>query len=120
MRPVVMCLDMVEIARILELRVVPVQLAQPPRTVPPDENRGLPSKAQDLQMDRGISVSDGAEVALEVTDVYRIEPDLANKVKNRGAQRTTSKKSDDGDEESDISLSQLVANEIVFSGKNLL
>lgn len=73
MRPVVMCLDVVKIASILEHRIVPVQLAQPPRT---GSAPGIAIGTPDSQVDRGISVSDGAKVALEVTDVHRIEPDL--------------------------------------------
>lgn len=55
--PVIVRLDMLEIARVLECRDVPVQLAHP-------------------QVEVRVPIPDRADVALEVTNVYRVETDL--------------------------------------------
>ena len=57
MTPVVMRLDMLKIARLLERWYIPIQLAQP-------------------EMQVGIPIPDSADVTFEVTDVDWIEPDL--------------------------------------------
>ena len=43
----------------------------------------------DSQMDGGVSVSDGTEVTLEVTDVDRIEPDLGTMSAIGGVEQKT-------------------------------
>ena len=57
MRPVVVRLDVVEVACIFECRAVPVQFAHP-------------------EMDVRVPVPDGAEIALEVTDIDRVKANL--------------------------------------------
>ena len=57
MRPVVVRLDVIKVARILERREVPVQLAHP-------------------RVNVGIAVTNGAQVAFEVPDINGIKTDL--------------------------------------------
>lgn len=54
---IIMCLDMVEVTRIFERGNIPVQLAQP-------------------QVNRWVAITDGAQVALEVPEINRIEAHL--------------------------------------------
>ena len=56
-RPVVVRLDVLEIARVFERGEVPVELAHP-------------------EVDRRIAVTNRAEVALEMADIDRVEPNL--------------------------------------------
>ena len=56
-RPVVMRLDVVEVARILERSILPVQLAHP-------------------RVNVGIAVTNGAQVAFEVPDINGVKTDL--------------------------------------------
>jgi hypothetical protein len=48
--------DMIKVGSILESRIIPIQVLHP-------------------LMDEWISVSDGAEIALEMAMIYRVEPD---------------------------------------------
>ena len=57
MRPVIVRLDVLEVARLLESGDIPVQLAHP-------------------EVNVRVSVSDGADVAFEVADVDWVEADL--------------------------------------------
>lgn len=60
LRPIIVHLDMLEVARILERSVVPVQLAHPLVQV-------------------RVPVADRAQVALEMREVDRVEADLRQK-----------------------------------------
>ncbi len=57
MRPIVMSFDVLKVASILELRLVPVELTHP-------------------QMNRRVSVPYRADVALEMPDVHRVKAHL--------------------------------------------
>ena len=67
----------------------------------------------DLPMDVGIPVTNSSDIALEMADIDGIEPYLVETAIGnpfpRGFQRTST---DDGHVESDISLSQAIANEV--------
>jgi hypothetical protein len=57
MAPIIMGLDMLEVACVLERRDVPVQLAHP-------------------EMDVGVPIADSTEVAFEVTDIHGVKTNL--------------------------------------------
>jgi hypothetical protein len=70
-------------------------------------------------MDSGISASNGAEVALEVTEVDRVEADLGkgavHELQDEHVQNTYN-----GDPKSDICLSQHTSNKVVVTRQHLL
>lgn len=57
--------------------------------------------AQGLQVNGGVAIPDGSDVALEVPDVHRVE-------------------AHDGHEEANIRLRETIADEVVLASKNFL
>ena len=107
-RPVVMRLDVVEVARRPERLDVPIELAHPPESASAHHvshilhvSHQTQGEIVCVQVDRRVPVADRADVALEVADVHRV-------------------KADDGDEEADIRLGEPVADQVVLAREHLL
>lgn len=72
-----------------------------------------------------ITVTNGADVALEVPDIYRIKSDLLIHARNKARLVGVSciaegNATHDGHPESDVCLGKLVADEIVFASQEFL
>ena len=76
-RPVVVCFDVLEISRILERGVGPIQFFHPAfkRKCGKCQSTNYDT-GNDKRMDSGISVPNSTQVALEMTDVYGVEANL--------------------------------------------
>jgi hypothetical protein len=77
MGPVVMSLDVVKESRGLEGVVVPIQLLHPPIIMAMSIGNTRRFGGMHVLVDSGIPITDGTYVTLEVTDINRVEADLA-------------------------------------------
>ena len=120
-RPVIVCLDVIEVARRRECGVIPVQLAQPPRMTDLlawEQDRIQTER--DVQMNGGVSVPNGADVAFEVADIYWVEADLMQPAKFRDVFHSKILETYNCDEQPDIRFSELVTDEVVLAFEHLL
>jgi hypothetical protein len=102
MRPKVVRLDVLKVARLLKRGHRPIQLAQP-------------------AVDRGVAAADRTQVALEVRHIHRIEADL----RRRQSVSSTSggegaRKTHDSNKETDVGFGEAVADEVLLALEHLL
>lgn len=111
-----MCLDVIKVGGRFEGIILPIQPTEPTEDRDGSVSRwntGTPWR-DDLPMNVRISVTNGSDVALKVADIDRIKPYLGDtrRLATHWPEVFSRTSADDGHVESDICLSQTIADEI--------